>query len=285
MSLSRGFKNKLANLFTLLYNEVINFKEVRQMSIIKNDIPILEYDNCEHAVINPDHEDVSVKLPECAVFAFLGETVDNYAMAAGAEEAGEFVSITKRYPIYVTHYRGKDICLCQAPVGAAPAVQILDWLIGHGVKKVVATGSCGALVDLPENTFLVPTKALRDEGTSYHYLPPARFVELKGDVLKAIEKVLTEKGLPYTECTTWSTDGFFRETTEMVEYRKSEGCSAVEMECAALAACAKFRGAEFGQLLYTADSLANVHEYDERDWGAASLEKALMLCLDIAWEM
>ncbi len=255
------------------------------MSIIKNDIPILEYDSCQTAVLNPDHEDISIELPECAVFAFLGETVDNYAKVTETREVSEFISITKRYPIYVTNHMGKDICLCQAPVGAAPAVQILDWLIGYGVKKVITAGSCGALVDLPENTFLVPTKALRDEGTSYHYLPPARFVELDGTVLKAIEKVLTKKDLPYTECTTWSTDGFFRETKEMVEYRKSEGCSVVEMECAALAACAKFRGIEFGQLLYTADSLANVHAYDERDWGSASLEKALMLCLDIAVEM
>ncbi len=255
------------------------------MSIIKNDIPILEYDNCQVAVFDPTHENISIKLPECAVFAFLGETIDNYAKAVNAEKVAEFVSITKKYPIYVTNYGGKDICLCQAPVGAAPAVQILDWLIGYGVKKVITAGSCGALVDLPENTFLVPTKALRDEGTSYHYLPPARFIELGGDVLKAIEKVLTEKGLPYTECTTWSTDGFFRETKEMVEYRKSDGCSVVEMECAALAACARFRQIEFGQLLYTADSLANIHEYDERDWGSASIEKALLLCLDIAMQI
>lgn len=255
------------------------------MSIIKNEIPILEYDSCKTAVFNPDHEGISVKLPECAVFAFLGETVDNYAKATGASEAAEFISITKRYPVYVTNYKGTDICLCQAPVGAAPSVQILDWLIGYGVKKVIATGSCGALLPLPENTFLVPTKALRDEGTSYHYLPPARFIELRGTVLGAIKKVLTEKGLPYTECTTWSTDGFFRETKELVEYRKAEGCAVVEMECSALAACAEFRGIEFGQLLYTADSLANVHEYDERSWGSDSLEKALMLCLDIAVEM
>lgn len=255
------------------------------MSIIKNKIPILEYDSNQRAVFMPDHEHLDLKLPDKAVFAFLGETIDDYAKSADAKEVAEFVSITKRYPIYVVNYKGKDICLCQAPVGAAPAVQILDWLISYGVKKVITAGSCGALTDLPENTFLVPTRALRDEGTSYHYLPPERFVELSGTVLKAIEKTLIDKNLPYAECTTWTTDGFFRETKDLVEYRRSEGCAVVEMECAALAACAKFRETQFGQLLYTADSLANVHEYDERDWGAASLEKALMLCLDIAKEM
>ena len=65
-------------------------------------------------------------------------------------------------------------------------------------------------------------------------------------------------------------------------YRRTEGCSTVEMECAALAACAQFRGALFGQLLYTADTLADAANYDERDWGMDSLEPALALCLEIA---
>ena len=66
----------------------------------------------------------------------------------------------------------------------------------------------------------------------------------------------------------------------MVTYRKSEGCSTVEMECAALAACARKHGAVFGQILYTADSLANVCAHDERDWGKSSLRKALELCIN-----
>lgn len=56
----------------------------------------------------------------------------------------------------------------------------------------------------------------------------------------------------------------------------------VEMECAALAACAEFRGAKFGQFLFTADSLAQVESYDEREWGLSSWKPALLLALDIA---
>ena len=54
----------------------------------------------------------------------------------------------------------------------------------------------------------------------------------------------------------------------------------VEMECAALAACAEMRGAVWGELLYTADSLANIEAYDERNWGRDSVEYALELCMD-----
>lgn len=252
------------------------------MAVVKHELPILEYDSEPKAVIQPDHEHLGLQLPEKAVFGFLGGCIGRYAREHELQQVAEFTSITKKYPIYVVHYKGEDICLCQAPVGAPAAVQILDWLISYGVKKVISSGSCGVLTDLPENAFLIPAKALRDEGTSYHYLPPTRYVELDRQVLRSMKATLDGLGLPCAECTTWTTDGFFRETRELVEYRKEEGCSVVDMECAALAACAQFRGVQFGQLLFTADSLANADKYDERGWGVESLEKALILSLELA---
>lgn len=72
----------------------------------------------------------------------------------------------------------------------------------------------------------------------------------------------------------------FRETKEKIAYRKSEGCSVVEMEFSALAACAALRGAAWGMILYTADTLADVEKYDMRNWGGNAYEYALTLCLD-----
>ena len=68
----------------------------------------------------------------------------------------------------------------------------------------------------------------------------------------------------------------------MVAYRREEGCSVVEMECSALAACARKRGALFGQILFTADTLSDASRYDARDWGASSFDVALKLLFDIA---
>lgn len=65
---------------------------------------------------------------------------------------------------------------------------------------------------------------------------------------------------------TWTTDGFYRETAEMVEYRKADGCKAVDMECSALAAVAEFRNKAFGQLLYSGDFVSGSREYDDREW-------------------
>ena len=158
--------------------------------------------------------------------------------------------------------------------------QLMDFLIAYGVKEIISTGYCGALENFPEGMFLVPYRALRDEGTSYHYAPPSRFMDIDILARTAIEQTITEHGLEYSEILTWSTDGFFRETKEMVAYRKSEGCAVVEMECSALAACAKFRGVTWGMILYTADSLVNVEKYDQRNWGGNAYEYALRLCLD-----
>jgi len=250
------------------------------LSIVKTEIPILEYDTDPEAVIMPDHEQIDLRLPEKAVFAFLGNEVDCFARAHQAKIAAHFISATKNYPIYILNVDGHEIALAQAPVGASAAAQILDWLISYGVREVISGGSCGVLNELDENVFLVPSKALRDEGTSYHYLPPSRFVEVSPVARSAIKKALEKHGLNYAEVTTWSTDGFFRETKEKVEYRKSEGCSVVEMECSALAACAELRGAVWGELLFTADTLADTERYDERNWGEDSVAFALQLCIE-----
>ena len=250
------------------------------MSIIKNEIPILEFDTEQTAVINPTHEKLDLKLPKKCVFAFLGEYIEEYASKTETRKVSEFVSATKRYPIYITKYKGEEIVLCQAPVGAASAAQILDWLIGYGVREIISAGSCGALEKFPEGTFLVPSKALRDEGTSYHYVLPSRYIKISEKARGAIEETVIAHGIKYAEVITWSTDGFFRETKEKVEYRKSEGCSVVEMECSALAAVAALRGVIWGMILYTADSLADLDKYDERNWGGNAYEYALTLCLD-----
>ena len=253
--------------------------------IQKHAIPILEFDDNPQAVIMPNHEGLDLQLPKKCIYAFLEEEIDRFAQEVGAECVGEFVSATKTYPVYVMDYKREKVCLAQAPVGSAPAAQFMDWLIGYGVEKIISTGTCGVLADIEENAFLVPVRALRDEGASYHYAPPSRYMEMQIEAISAIEQVLEQLCIPYEEVMTWSTDGFYRETAEKVAYRKEEGCSVVEMECAALAAVAQLRGIVWGQLLFTADSLADLENYDSRDWGSEAFDKALELCLEIVSHM
>ena len=73
-----------------------------------------------------------------------------------------------------------------------PAAQFMDWLIGYGVKKIISAGSCGGLGGYRRKCLLIPTKALRDEGASYHYVAP-RYIEVDSRALTAIETVLKGK--------------------------------------------------------------------------------------------
>ncbi len=251
--------------------------------MIKNEIPLLEYDMDSNALVSPTHENMDLKLPGRCVFAFLGDYIESYAAEHQCKQVALFDSIARKFPVYTTEHKGAQLCFCAAPAGSAAAVQFLDWLIGYGVKEVVAVGCCGTLVGFPENVFLLPTRALRDEGASYHYIAPSRYVDLNGLAVSAVATVLQKRGVSYTECMTWTTDGFFRETQDKVNARKEEGCSVVEMECAGLAACAQFRKILFAELLFTADTLAN--GYDSRGWGKQSYGTAFSLALDAAADM
>lgn len=73
------------------------------MSILKHEIPILEFDTESTAVINPNHEELDLKLPKKCVFAFLGDYIDTYANKTDTRQVSLFISATKHYPIYNNH--------------------------------------------------------------------------------------------------------------------------------------------------------------------------------------
>ena len=78
------------------------------MAIIKNEIPILEFDTEQTAVLNPTHENLGLNLPKKCVFAFLGAYIDEYASKSDTKQVSTFESATKHYPIYITKYKGED---------------------------------------------------------------------------------------------------------------------------------------------------------------------------------
>lgn len=254
------------------------------MTLIKHEFPILERGTEEISVIMPNRRNL-YNLPLKCVFAFLGITTDLYAISDKSEKIAEFESITKEYPIYKTIYKGEEIAFCQAPCGASAATQVLGFLIGYGVKHIISCGSCGALHDFAENEIIIPTSALRDEGTSYHYIAASREIEINSIAVDSIKRAAKVFNIGYAECKTWTTDGFYRETKDMINYRKQEGCAVVEMECSALAACASFRNAIFGQILFTADTLATLDKHDDREWGLASHETAFELSLEAVYQI
>jgi uridine phosphorylase len=247
------------------------------------DLPILEYDPNPVDLIRPGllMRVAGDRLPRVGVVTFLGDVSRGWVADEGWPVGSTVDMVTGVFPIWKGTYGGVELALSEMPVGAPAATIVLEHMLAVGVDTVVAVGSCGALVHVDEGEFLLPVRALRDEGTSYHYLPASRWVETDPAVREACRAALEARGLKGTDCDTWTTDGFFRETSGLVAKRRDEGCAVVEMECAALAACAQLRGARYGQILYSADTLA-ADEHDVRGWGHATRDSALLAALDAA---
>ena len=243
---------------------------------------LLEFDPELEAVLEPDHEKKINNFQPKLLFAFLTpDVIGDFLARHPHKKIGFFDCFEGETPIYEVDLDEEKITFCQAKIGAAAAVMLLDWLISYGVKQILAIGSAGCLVDLPENYFLLPTRAIRDEGTSFHYMKPGTYIDLKSEFLTKTKKLLSQEGFKVEEVTTWTTDGFFRETVKKVKQAKELGASCVEMECAAMAACAQFRGVDFAQILFTADSLKDLENHDERGWGSDAREKAINLAANI----
>lgn len=112
---------------------------------------------------------------------------------------------------------------------------------------------------------VVVESALRDEGTSYHYATPSRYIAADPAATSILMETLLEHGIPFVTGRTWTTDAPYRETPDKIATRRQEGCITVEMEAAALAAVALFRGVPLAQVLYGGDDLSG-ETWDHRSW-------------------
>jgi uridine phosphorylase len=246
------------------------------MAVIKNEFPFLEYSTTREGIITPSCKEL--KLPPLCLLTFFGEVMNSFVDAENGVLAGIYRSSMGNSNCFNVSYGGTQICMIQAVVGSAIAT-MTDWLYAKGVETIICCGGCGVLVDIPVGEVIIPVRALRDEGASYKYLAPSRFIGLDARPVTAIKSVLEKHGVSYIEATTWTTDGLYRETRDMVEYRVSEGCITVEMECAAMAAVARYRNKEFGQLLYSGDIL--VKEYDKRNWSENRTAREMLFFLSL----
>ncbi len=120
-------------------------------------------------------------------------------------------------------------------VGAPFAVLVAEQLFACGCRLLISMTSAGQLVELrPPPYFILIDRALRDEGTSYHYLPAGEFSGADPRLLRAAADAVRGLRVPVERGATWTTDAPFRETSEAISAMKAKGLLAVEMEAAAL---------------------------------------------------
>ena len=184
--------------------------------------PILDFDDDPDDLISPMmFADVQVEGPGVAVLAFLSEKTIETAEGWEVRRGGTVPFVTVEYPIYEATRSGQAVRVAPMPIGAAAAALVTERMIRSGADSLVAVGSCGALRKLPEGEFVVPSRALRDEGTSYHYLKAGAWVETDEALRATVAKVARSAGFGAQVAPVWTTDGFFRETRALVEQRKS----------------------------------------------------------------
>lgn len=232
----------------------------------RREFPILEFDPASPAVIEPWHLVPAVGAPEHCVACFFREVVEAVAQNHGAVLLFEDRWEDGPHRFYEIRFQGHRLAFFHPGVGAPAAVGMLEAAIALGCRNFIACGGAGVLdSNISVGQIIVPVSAVRDEGTSYHYLAPSREVAAHPAGLAAIERVLQRHGIPYLLGKTWTTDAFYRETRDKVRLRREEGCLVVEMEAAALFAVAKFRGVVFAQMLYGGDDVGGA-EWDRRGW-------------------
>lgn len=228
--------------------------------------PILEFDPSATAVIEPSRCIEPRDMPEHCVICFFREAIARLKHSGQTCEIAAIRSEMGKHPIYEMSVQGRRLALFQGGVGAPLAAGMLEEAIALGCRKFVVCGGAGVLDrQIAVGHLLVPTSAVRDEGTSYHYLPPAREVATDAAALAAVERVLKAHGVPYLRAKTWTTDAFYRETPAKVALRRSEGCLSVEMEAAALMAVAQFRDVPLATILYGGDDVSG-SDWDGRSW-------------------
>ena len=177
--------------------------------------------------------------------------------------------------LFEFEHTGERFGIIGCAVGASFAVLIAEQLFVSGCRFLVSMTSAGQIVQqAPPPYFMLIDRALRDEGTSYHYLPPAEFVAADERLVEATMTALARSALPIVRGASWTTDAPFRETAAAIAYSRTRRVLAVEMEAAGLYAFAHARRKAVLCFAHVTNQMAVVEgdfEKGDADGSAASL--------------
>lgn len=238
----------------------------------------------EPALFNPSDTTKKINnFPEICVSTFSENIIQKFSSLDGAEKIAELYTANGTIPVYKIRYKDTDIAFYLSRVGAPACVAGFEEIIAMGAEKFVLFGSCGVLDDdHVKDNIIIPVSAVRDEGTSYHYIAPSPEIEADPRSIQILESVLSSFDCPYVKGKTWTSDAIYRETLPLIQERRQEGCLVVEMECASMLAVAKYRQIPFLQFLYGADNLSS-DLWEIRDlnlYGLNRAEKYMILAFE-----
>jgi uridine phosphorylase len=173
---------------------------------------------------------------------------------------------------------GQTVGIVGCAVGAPFAVLVAEELFASGCKTLLSLTSAGQIVPVgPTPYFIVIDRALRDEGTSYHYAAPSEYGEADPALVAVASDALGKQNLRAAVGASWTTDAPFRETAEAIEAARALGILAVEMEAAALYSFAKARGARVLCLAHVTNTMGQAGEDFEKGEADGTADALILL--------
>jgi uridine phosphorylase len=170
-------------------------------------------------------------------------------------------------------------------VGGPFSVMVAEQLFASGCELLIGIASAGQITAVgPPPYHILIERALRDEGTSYHYLPPSAYVEANPSVVQLALEAIGGSGHTVHRGATWTTDAPFRETADTIALRRREGILAVEMEAAALYAFAEARARPVICLAHVSNQLGCIEgDFEKGEDNGARCSFDLATAIAAAW--
>lgn len=178
----------------------------------------------------------------------------------------------------------REVGIIGCAVGAPYAVLVAEQMFASGCELLVSITSSGQITPLRAPPyFILIEAALRDEGTSYHYLPPAAFAQAPADLIATIAPALASVGEPVERGTTWTTDAPYRETSDAIKAARARGILAVEMEAAALYAFAQARDKAVLCFAHVTNQMGQAGDFEKGEANGATAALRLVAAVAEAW--
>lgn len=174
-------------------------------------------------------QDKNIRLPKVAVGVFSNHLFQDVIQKFHCREIGYMKTANFERNVYILNYKSTEITFFMAGVGGPYICSDIEELSAQSVEKFIIFGNCGVLDSKIEDcSIIIPTMAFRDEGTSQHYWPDSETIELNPKYINEFIGVLKEHNFDYKTGHTWTTDAFYRETRDKINYYKNKGLSVLK---------------------------------------------------------
>jgi len=240
----------------------------------RSPLPLLDHPLDQASAFTPealitavrDERGLSAKpVPPVCVLDFDGDLTDSLVSTGVVQPCPAWACF--HTTMHVLEIDGISCAIVPRTIGGPYAVLVAEQLAASGARIVFGLTSAGRVSpSLPVPSLIVATRAIRDEGTSYHYLPPEETVKAQPDVVEALLLEVSAISLPVSAGLLWTTDAPYRETLEQLKRHAEAGALAVEMQAASLFAFGAARKFAVGVVAHVTNAVGRTEEqFDKGD--------------------